>query len=148
MLELYNDIIILNYLKQYKIMEENEFKSDMDELSNLMLEQEKEMKLAKEQAIQDVTGLINLDILYFFKNDLSYWEPQGIVDLIKYDKFGKPFATESNATLEYEYQEESEVKDIDHIYIWQNNGYSGDDYSGWMLYPLSNGKYWKIYYNC
>lgn len=41
-----------------------------------------------------------------------------------------------------------ELDYIDHYYVWQQTGYLGDDYSGWLLYPLKNGKYLKISYSC
>jgi hypothetical protein len=34
--------------------------------------------------------------------------------------------------------------------VWQTNGGYGaeDSYSGFLLFPLKNGKYWKIKYSC
>lgn len=34
------------------------------------------------------------------------------------------------------------------VFNWQQTGYLGDDYSGYLLYPLKNGKYLKISYSC
>lgn len=40
-----------------------------------------------------------------------------------------------------------EGEDIEY-YVWQTTGYIGDDYSGYILLPLLDGKYWKISYSC
>jgi hypothetical protein len=33
-------------------------------------------------------------------------------------------------------------------YVWQTSGYCGDDYSGFLLIPLSDGRFWKVSYSC
>jgi hypothetical protein len=33
-------------------------------------------------------------------------------------------------------------------WVWQTTGYLGDDYSGYLLLPLKDGRYWKIGYSC
>ena len=34
-------------------------------------------------------------------------------------------------------------------YVWQTTGYMGDDYSGFLLLPLLDGKrFWKVGYSC
>lgn len=36
-----------------------------------------------------------------------------------------------------------------HYYVWQTTGYMGDDYSGWLLFPLpEDGKYLQVSYSC
>jgi hypothetical protein len=35
-----------------------------------------------------------------------------------------------------------------HNLVWQTVGYLGDDYSGYLLFPLKDGRYWKILYSC
>lgn len=43
-----------------------------------------------------------------------------------------------------------EYKFITYEYVDQqvNGGYSGDDYAGYIYYPLPDGKFMKVYYNC
>ena len=45
--------------------------------------------------------------------------------------------------------EESEHEG-EHIkyYVWQQTGMLGDDFSGYLLLPLKNGKWWKVNYSC
>lgn len=33
-------------------------------------------------------------------------------------------------------------------WVWQMTGYSCDDYSGFLLLPMLDGRYWKIAYSC
>ena len=33
-------------------------------------------------------------------------------------------------------------------YVWQTSGYCGDDYSGFLLLPLNDGRFWKVSYSC
>ncbi len=33
-------------------------------------------------------------------------------------------------------------------WVYQQTGYLGDDYYGYLLLRLSNGKYWKVNYSC
>lgn len=36
----------------------------------------------------------------------------------------------------------------DHWLVWQTCGYSGDDYSGFMMFPMRDGIYWLVDYSC
>lgn len=36
----------------------------------------------------------------------------------------------------------------DHWLVWQTCGYSGDDYSGFMMFPMRDGTYWLVDYSC
>ena len=33
-------------------------------------------------------------------------------------------------------------------WVWQMTGYLGDDYSGFLLLPMLDGRYWKVAYSC
>lgn len=46
------------------------------------------------------------------------------------------------------YDEEQEAEISLYYWVWQTTGYCGDDYSGFLLFPLMNGKFWKIAYSC
>ncbi len=44
---------------------------------------------------------------------------------------------------------ESKYEGEEVIYwVWQTVGFLGDDYSGFLLLPMLDGRYWKISYNC
>ena len=43
-----------------------------------------------------------------------------------------------------------EYKFITHEYVdqYQNGGYTGDDFAGYVYYPLPDGKFMKVHYSC
>lgn len=45
-------------------------------------------------------------------------------------------------------QNENEIRNVNHYCIWQTCGIMGDDYYGYLLFPLKNGKYFKVNYAC
>jgi len=61
------------------------------------------------------------------------------IDLVKNEK----------ENLTYLKFKESEIRKVDHYCVWQtSDGISGDSYWGYLLFPLSNGKYFKVSYSC
>lgn len=52
-------------------------------------------------------------------------------------------------TIQLETENESKYNGEEIIYwVWQQTGHLGDDYSGFFLLPLTDGRYWKIGYSC
>ena len=120
----------------------------------------------KEEAIQK----INEEALKFVKENISYsfdyieeilegnnyWKSEGYttVEISHYKCSAYPnhtFYVETNIekSLQYMRQDDNDEDDY-HNLVWQTDGYFGDDYSGYLLFPLSNGynQYWKISYSC
>lgn len=114
---------------------------------------EKEQKTLKTKFRKDLKGLINITGLYNYLDELGDWEPIGIVEIQitdeKMDGYeGYQFARVIGKDPNLYMKQRSEIRSIDHSYVWQTVGYLGDDYSGFSLYPLNNGKYFKISYRC
>ena len=123
------------------------------------IERAKERKI-KNDFKKQLKGLINVSGLF---KDLEFndnWYPIGIFSAVD-------FKCEDNRFPEREYisitdgnhEEEkhlyyrkisgSEIRGIDHYYCHQwTTGMEGDSYSGYLLYPLKNGKYFKVSYSC
>lgn len=40
-----------------------------------------------------------------------------------------------------------DIKEGFHNLVWQTCGYCEDDYSGYLLFPLNDGRYWLISFN-
>lgn len=84
---------------------------------------------------------------------MFHWEFEKIVELYEVEEKNSGYSSYQHGRIkddkyDFLYMKQN-VDDeyshiIDHEYVWQ----SGDDYSGYMLYPLNNGKHIKIYYNC
>lgn len=112
-----------------------------------------EMEAANKEALEYVKNNIN----YPFKlitdslEDIT-WNHHNYVEVIKSDyKSGMyPSYTfykikDDKEFIDYMRQDES---DDFHYMVYQLVGYFGDDYSGYQLFPLKDGRYWKISFNC
>jgi len=100
-------------------------------------------------------GLINISGLYRNLNDNTYWEPEDIVDVELTEETTSGYRSYQHARIVgdtsrrlYMKQPETEIRGVDHYYVWQTTGCCEDDYSGWMLFPLKNGRYFKVNYSC
>ena len=111
-----------------------------------------ELSEKKEKFKEQLRSLLNVDLVWNFLNDNDNWEPEGSIDIkiIEGKENGRHIAIDlSEPTRKFERQDEHpEEAGVDHVYCWQTNGYLGDDYSGWMLFPLSNGRYFRVSYSC
>lgn len=101
-------------------------------------------------------GLINTKRLWEeMKSEMDYWDIEGVVEIVLTDEKIHNYPDHQCAKIKNENhflymktQPDYGIKYINHYYVWQTTGYSGDDYSGYLLYPLKNGKYLKISYAC
>jgi hypothetical protein len=51
--------------------------------------------------------------------------------------------------MTYEKVKETEIRGVDHYYVWQQTtSMEGDSYSGHLLFPLKDGRYFKCSYSC
>ena len=107
---------------------------------------------------KELKGLINVSGLYKYLDE-EYWYPIGIVEVeetdIKIIKLGYEEKTcvrvkEEKENLVYSRFDlkEQQIRKVDHYYVWQTGGYWGDDYSGYMLFPLNDGRYFKVSFSC
>lgn len=109
----------------------------------------------------------------FIKNDggqFGYWNEREIYSDTEKDEYGcpkflgieerpieelyeivdKPIGEEMDTNEEFEEIPQQYQTFLTKYYVdqWQNGGYSGDDYAGDLYYPLPDGKFMKVYYNC
>jgi hypothetical protein len=126
-------------------------------------ELEKEMALVHaDMKIEDERiAALNAAAIEFVKANINYdfdlidldginWKHEGYVEVEKSDfKNGfypnHEFYKVKDENLNYMKQDEDGEF---HNMVWQTTGACEDDYSGFQLFPLSNGKYWKISYYC
>ena len=128
----------------------------MDDLASMMRKEERAMRKQKNAYKAQLRGLINIVGLYRWLNsDMSYWQPDGIVEIVLTDEKRGGYSTYQHARIKDDEQKLlymktsfDDVRKIDHYYVWQTTGCCEDDYSGYLLFPLSNGKYFKVYYTC
>lgn len=115
-------------------------------------------------AKEELEGLIHPKYFDFIEDHDAY-HSEGIIDIIETDekRGGYPnykccrikddkdkllymYHTDEIESIQVESEYEGE--DIEY-YVWQTTGYMGDDYSGFLLLPLLDGKrFWKVGYSC
>lgn len=88
-----------------------------------------------------------------YMKDNDYWEPKAIVEVIETDERTMGYKTKPHCRIKDEKDSKLYVKVeneemVGHYWVWQTVGRMGDDYSGYMLLPLSKGKYLKCSYAC
>lgn len=128
----------------------------LDDLSSIMRKEERQIRKQRNLYKAQLRGLINVAGLYRWLNgDMSFWMPEGIVEIVLTDEKRSGYSTYQHARIKddkerllYMKTDCDEVRKIDHYYVWQTTGCCEDDYSGYLLFPLSNGKYFKITYSC
>jgi hypothetical protein len=148
---------IKNNMKE-EILAEGETKAyqnalkELDESWKAMIRQENKLKAEYKQKLK---GLINIRGLFNWLNEVGGWLPVDIVEIKLTDKKTSGYSTYQHARIintddEHLYMKIlcNEVKSIDYYYVWQIVGCCEDDYSGYLLFPLKNGKYFKVSYEC
>lgn len=62
------------------------------------------------------------------------------------DEYFKVREVDGDVKEDFEYLHFSKVKETDDFYelVWQTVGICGDDYSGYILYPMNDGRYWVV----
>lgn len=112
-------------------------------------------KKIKNKWKSNLKSLINVSGLFKFLDTHDSWCPIDIVEIIETDDTTSGYSSyqhirilnDTNRTL-YIKTNCDEIKNIDHYYVYQSCGYLGDDYSGYLLFPLKNNKYFKVSYTC
>lgn len=127
----------------------------MKTIDEFYKEEKRREKKLKNNFKAQLRGLINVTGLFKYLDDNTYWKPQDIVEIELTKETTVGYRTYQHAKIKgdesgrlYMKMSDDEIRGVDHYYVWQTCGYLGDDYSGWMLFPLRNGKYFRVYYNC
>ena len=142
--------------------------SDAEVGAELMAEAQEIFKrqAAKDRKLKNryrryLKSLIYVPSLYKYLDQHDGWMPEAIVDIVLTDEKLSGYASYQHArivddedrllymkTQIYAGEDEYPPHDIDHYYVWQTTGQLGDDYSGYLLFPLKDGRYFKVSYSC
>jgi hypothetical protein len=132
--------------------EENEFEKNYVQIC---IEEAKKEKQLKNVWRKKLNGLINVIGLFKSLNEDTYWTPLEIVEIYHTDEKLSGYSNYAHVRIKddpdnllYIVHNEKEIRGIDHYCVWQTVGYCDDDFSGYLLYPLNNGKYFKVSYSC
>jgi hypothetical protein len=128
---------------------DQDYQEIMDQEYHNYLRIRKEWK-AKLKGLINITGLFkNLD------DGMDSWMPIDIVEIYNTDEKRSGYSNYQHVRIKddkdrllYMKQDEEEIRGIDHCCVWQTVGYCEDDYSGYLLFPLKDGRYLKISYAC
>lgn len=119
------------------------------------LEIERQDKKLKREWRVKLKGLINVSGLFKHLEGMMFWQPFGIVEIYHTDEKPDGYSSYQHVRIKddedkllYLLQDENEIRGINHCCVWQSCGMMGDDFSGYLLFPLKDGKYFKINYSC
>jgi len=120
-----------------------------------MIQYDKDKNKRDREWKKKLKGLINVSGLF---RDLSEMDGYEIIDVVEvynvdekrsgYSNFQHVRIKDDKDRLLYMKQSCSEIRNVDHTCVWQTVGMMGDDYSGFCLYPLKDGKYLKTSFSC
>jgi hypothetical protein len=119
-----------------------------------MLEMDRVQDEINIKELEFVRENISYPVDNFELDEMDYWKHEGYVDveeLVGYKSGSYPsykFYKEKDNPKSLTYMRQDDEENGYHSMVWQTVGYCGDDYSGYLLFPLTNGKYWKISYSC
>lgn len=109
----------------------------------------------KKEFKEKLRGLINITGLWRHLDEgQDWWLPDEIVEventgekLSGYPNYDTGRIVNDEIRALYLKQTEYEIRGIKHVYVYQRS-HGEDLYSGSLLYPLKDGKYIKINFNC
>ena len=110
---------------------------------------------SRREAKKALKGLINVTGLFkHLQESMFYWHAEGFVEIVLTDEKESGYSKYQHArTIPddkrlYMKTDCDEIRGVDHYYVWQTTGCCEDDYSGFLLFPLKDGRYYKFWYSC
>jgi|GEM_PF-2621115 len=147
----------------YNINYGNEIRLDDDDDNNIeayvdemlcfdsLIQFDKEQNEINQIELNYVKDHINYSIDNMNLDEL-YWQHVGYVEVVETSNVntGYPsykFYLEKDNPKSLRYMRQDDDGEY-HNMVWQTVGCCEDDYSGFLLFPLNDGRYWKISYSC
>lgn len=139
---------------------DEEYKKIMDDYAESERQFYKEQVRLKADWKEKLKDLIpKYDVLMEWLSDgLDDWTPIGIVEVYEVEEKASGYSNyqhvrikddeEKLLYMKNEDEGDEEEIGVNHHHVWQMTGYLGDDYSGFMLFPMTDGRYFKVSYNC
>lgn len=131
-------------------MEYNDYFYDCSQDERLIKVEETHTKLEWKKAIK---GLINVSgLCRWLDESQDWWLPaENFVEVAPSDEKIHGYPNYDTGRIKgdfrlYMKQNEYEIRGLNHMYVYQT-GYD-DSYSGFLLFPLKDGRYTKIEFNC
>lgn len=84
--------------------------------------------------------------------EIDDWQHEGYVEKLKeIKKYNKTFyqIKDKKFNLKLPFNKQTDVENPKfYSLVWQTVGYCEDDYSGYLMFPLKDGRHWLISYSC
>jgi hypothetical protein len=126
-----------------------------DYLTRIFVEEKEKDRLLKLEWRKKLIGLINVTGLFKWLDEHDYWIPIGIVEIYNtnekesgYNSYQHVRIKDDKYNIIYVVQNCNEIRGVNIYCVWQTCSIMSDDYSGYLLFPLKNGKYFKVGYSC
>ena len=125
----------------------------MHESYESMWKYEEEIRAKNESYKPMLKGLVNVKRLYEWLDDeQTGWRALGIVEIEPTDKKMNGYPNHECCYVKEKHTMfmkcSGEDTPFKYYYVWQITGYLGDDYSGELLLPLKDGRYFQIAFSC
>jgi hypothetical protein len=126
------------------------------EYHQMLIEEDIKLKQLKLEWYKNLKGMCNVSVLFkWLDSNCDGWRPIGIVEIYNTDEKSGGYSSYQHVRIKddkdnllYMMQDENEIYGINHCCVWQTCGMMGDDYSGYLLYPMKDGRYFKVSYYC
>lgn len=126
------------------------------EMNRDMISHQKAQRKLKNEYKAKLRGLINVAGLFKWLDDGHEWSPESIVEIVMTDEKLSGYQTYQHARIIKDTDKllymktsfDEGPRGIQYYYVWQTSGMLGDDYSGYILFPLNDGKFFKVSYCC
>ena len=130
--------------------------NEINNLAEVMREQDAAENKLKDEWKRKLKGLINVAGLFRWLDEGHDWAPLNIVEIQLTDEKRSGYSQYQHARiiddkdklLYLQTDISDEIRKVSHYYVWQTVGVCEDDYSGYLLFPLKDGKYFKVSYSC
>lgn len=137
-------------------------KEEEDEFFQSMIAEKRLLELKWINAKKELDGLIHPKYFDFAEINDGY-SSEGVVEIEETDERTSAYPQYKHCrikntddrrlyvhhtdTLETLVESKHDGEPVEY-WVWQTTGYCGDDYSGYLLLPMLDGRYWKISYSC
>ena len=129
--------------------------NDLNEYYQEMCLTENKRHLINDEQIKFVKDNISYDfnLIEEFLKENDYWSHVGYVQVEKSNYKSSSYPThdfyKEKVNRGVDYMRQDDFEEYHNLVYQTNGGYGAEDsYSGWLLFPLKNGYYWKISFAC
>lgn len=138
-------------------------KEEEKEMHEHWMQAQDELEQKWNKAKEELKDLIHPKYFDFAENNDTFYSC-GVVEIVETNERTNGYRNKRHCKINDEedlklylhgtdniesYGEESKYEGEEVEYwVWQTTGYCEDDYSGFLLLPMLDGRFWKVAYSC